>query len=154
VAGFLGVSNLLEGAVAGRDGSLVAVRLADGTILRAPAEGVDGATTVRIGVRPEKLRVLPAGSGAGASETLNVIDGTVLDASYLGVSTQYLVETVDGHKLTVYSQNLETGGAAEALADGEAVRLTWKPQHTFVISGPAAHLAGDPHTPEEGEIDE
>ncbi|HEX9635770.1 MAG TPA: ABC transporter ATP-binding protein [Candidatus Limnocylindria bacterium] len=154
VAGFLGVSNLLEGAVAGRDGSLVAVRLEDGTILRAPAEGVDGSATVRIGVRPEKLRVIPEGSGAGASETLNVIDGTVLDASYLGVSTQYLVETGDGHKLTVYAQNLETGGAAEALADGERVRLTWKPQHTFVISGPAGHVGGDPHIPEEGEIDE
>ena len=39
VAGFLGVSNLLDGEVAGRDGSLVTVRLPDGTVLRAPADG-------------------------------------------------------------------------------------------------------------------
>ncbi len=53
--------------------------------------------------------------------------------SYIGVSTQYLVETADGHRLTVYAQNLETSGAGEVLADGQRVRLTWKPQHTFVI---------------------
>jgi hypothetical protein len=51
----------------------------------------------------------------------------------MGVSTQYLVQTADGHKLTVYAQNLEIGGAGEAIADGETVRLAWKPQHTFVI---------------------
>ena len=39
VAGFLGVSNLLDGEVAGRDGSLVTGALPDGTMLRAPADG-------------------------------------------------------------------------------------------------------------------
>jgi hypothetical protein len=34
----------------------------------------------------------------------------------------------------VYAQNLETSGASEGLADGQAVQLTWKPQHTFVIA--------------------
>ena len=33
--------------------------------------------------------------------------------------------------------SLVTSGASEVLADGQRVRLTWKPQHTFVI-GPAA----------------
>jgi hypothetical protein len=40
------------------------------------------------------------------------------------------------------------------MADGQRVRLTWKPQHTFVISGPAEHVDGDPHIPEEGGTDE
>jgi spermidine/putrescine transport system ATP-binding protein len=153
VAGFLGVSNLLEGEVAGRDGSLVTVRLTDGTLLRAPGDGVGSSGAVRIGVRPEKLRV-DARAEAGASDGLNALSGTVLDASYIGVSTQYLVQTAEGHRLTVYAQNLDTAGAAELLADGQRVVLTWKPQHTFVISGPAAHVAGDPHAPGEGEIDE
>jgi len=154
VAGFLGVSNLLEGEVAGREGALVVVKLRDGTVLRAPSGGADGGA-VRIGVRPEKLRVLALTSEPpAASDGLNALDGTILDASYIGVSTQYLVATGDGHRLIVYSQNLETGGAAEALADGQRVRLTWKPQHTFVIAGTAEHAAADPHTPEEGETDE
>ena len=153
VAGFLGVSNLLEGEVAGRDGSFVTLKMPDGTLLRAPGDGVAASGPVRIGVRPEKLRV-DASANAGASDGLNTLSGTVLDASYIGVSTQYLIQTAEGHRLTVYAQNLDTAGAAELLADGQQVRLTWKPQHTFVISGPVEHVAGDPHTAEEGATDE
>ena len=153
VAGFLGVSNLLEGEVAGQDGSLVIVRLPDGTLLRAPSDGVAASGAVRVGVRPEKLRVDPGAEG-GATDGLNALAGIVLDASYIGVSTQYLIQTGEGHRLTVYAQNLDTAGAAELLADGQRVQLTWKPQHTFVISGPAEHVAGDPHITEEGDTDE
>ena len=39
VAGFLGVSNLLEGEVAGHEGGMIAIRLPDGTVIRAPAAG-------------------------------------------------------------------------------------------------------------------
>ncbi len=133
VAGFLGVSNLLDGDVAERDGELVQIRLANGVIIRAPAAATNGATKVRVGIRPEKLRVVHQGAEA-ASDTAetNGLDGTVFDASYVGVSTQYLVKTADGHTLTVYAQNL-TSGASEALSEGQRVRLTWNPQHTFVI---------------------
>jgi spermidine/putrescine transport system ATP-binding protein len=150
VAGFLGVSNLLDADVAGRNGQFADLRLDDGTMLRAPVANVDGAPRVRLGVRPEKLRVLPLGDDAEAADgASNAIDGTVLDASYIGVSTQYIVETKDGHRLTVYAQNLETSGAAEVLADGQRVRLTWKPQHTFVI-GPAV----GPLPPAQIELEE
>ena len=154
VAGFLGVSNLLDGEVSERGGTLTRVRLGDGTVLSAPSELVNGAGSVRVGVRPEKLRVLAVDEHGidDGEDGLNRLRGTVLDASYIGVSTQYLVETGDGHKLTVYAQNLETSGAAEALADGQRVLLTWKPQHTFVIDA-TEPIKADPHTP-EGEIDE
>ena len=156
VAGFLGVSNLLDGEVASRDDRYADVRLADGTMLRAPSSALNGETKVRLGIRPEKLRVIAIGddSVAGFDGESNAIEGTVLDASYIGVSTQYLVKTADGHTLTVYAQNLETGGASEVLADGQRVRLTWKPQHTFVI-GPAAgpQTSGDPEL-EDAKTDE
>ena len=155
VAGFLGVSNLLDAEVAGQGGQFADLRLADGTMLRAPTAALNGATQVRLGVRPEKLRVLAIGDGAdhALDGDSNAIEGTVSDASYVGVSTQYLVETADGHTLTVYAQNLETGGASEVLADGQRVRLTWRPQHTFVI--PAA-APTDSQTDEApgGETDE
>jgi spermidine/putrescine transport system ATP-binding protein len=135
VANFLGVSNLLDAEVAGRDGTTITVRLPTGAVLRAPANGADAGGNVRIGVRPEKLRVQPLAEGESAfgDDSRNAIDGVVLDASYLGVSTQYLVETPDGRRLVVYAQNLETSGASEMLADGQRVRLSWSPQHTFVI---------------------
>jgi spermidine/putrescine transport system ATP-binding protein len=155
VAGFLGVSNLLEGEVSGHEGGMVAIRLNDGTFIRAPApDGGGSLHEVRLGVRPEKLRVLPLTDGQATDEATNMMEGVVLDSSYLGVSTQYLVETRDGHKITAYAQNLETAGQAEALADGEKVRLTWQPRHTFVVAGSAEHVAGDPHAPEEeGDLD-
>lgn len=153
VAGFLGVSNLLDGDVIGRDDTLAEVRLADGSVLRAPAELVDGAQSVRVGVRPEKLRVVPQGAEGAVDPTLNTLSGSVLDASYVGVSTQYLIRTGDGHRLTVYAQNLETSGAAEALADGQQVIVSWKPQHTFVIEA-SEHEHGDPHANQEGDNDE
>ena len=149
VAGFLGVSNLLDGEVLQRDGALTVIRLADGTVLRAPTSTLNGATQVRVGIRPEKLRVVPGGGDAPvADDRTNVLGGTVLDASYVGVSTQYLVETPDGHHLTVYAQNLETSGSSEVIADGESVYLAWKPQHTFVID-PAAGTDGTQATVEE-----
>jgi len=151
VAGFLGVSNLLDAELAGRDDRYAALRLADGTIVRAPAAMVDGADKVRLGIRPEKLHVLAVADDHATEDgpDANVVYGSVLDASYIGVSTQYLVETPDGHRLTVYAQNIETSGAGEVLADGQRVRLTWKPQHSFVITAPAAE--SEPQ--EEGEID-
>ncbi|MGH2446653.1 MAG: ABC transporter ATP-binding protein [Candidatus Limnocylindria bacterium] len=153
VAGFLGVSNLLDAVVAARGDPFADLRLGDGTTVRAPAAGLNGADRVRLGVRPEKLRVLALDerSTESASVDTNAIEGTVLDASYIGVSTQYIVETADGHKLVVYAQNLETSGAGEALADGQRVRLTWKPQHTFVI-GPSAGPSTDVESPEEEEV--
>ncbi len=156
VAGFLGVSNLLDGEVVGREEPHAVVKLRDGTVVRVPADLVDGSKEVRVGVRPEKLRVVPVEGdlAATAGDGSNALEGIILDASYIGVSTQYLVETRDGRKLTVYAQNLETSGAAEAHADGQRVRLTWKPQHTFVIAGSAEHVSGDPHSPEEGAEDD
>src|SRR3990172_10257628 len=53
VAGFLGVSNLLEGEVTDRGQALTGVRLKDGTVLRAPSDLMNGAGAVRVGVRPE-----------------------------------------------------------------------------------------------------
>jgi spermidine/putrescine transport system ATP-binding protein len=152
VAGFLGVSNLLDGDVIANDGTWIDVRLADGATVRAPADRVNGAHAVRIGVRPEKLRVVPAESEAAADPNRNSLGGTVLDASYIGVSTQYLIETGDGHRLVVYAQNLETSGASEALADGQQVRVSWKPQHTFVIE--ASEHVHEAHSQEESESDE
>jgi len=157
VAGFLGVSNLLDAEVVGRTGELADMRLGDGTVLQAPGSMVNGTDRVRIGIRPEKLRVQPLAEGevAAAETNTNAIEGTVLDASYIGVSTQYLVETADGHKLTVYAQNLETSGASEVLADGQRVRLAWKPQHTFVIGSTAGPTAEGDHAEEvEAETDD
>src|SRR6185503_5547997 len=63
----------------------------------------------------------------------NQLRGVVRDASYLGVSTQYQIEARGGARLTVYEQNVERATRAELWAPGEAVRLTWSPDHSFVV---------------------
>jgi spermidine/putrescine transport system ATP-binding protein len=135
VAGFLGVSNMLDGRVDAADDGLARVVLAKGTAVRVPNTiQAPVGMAVRVGVRPEKLRLsVVTPDGPGPSGDLNALEGRVVDASYVGVSTQYVVDVGDGHEVAVYSQNVETSGLGEQLSPGEHVRLTWKPQHSFVI---------------------
>jgi len=133
VAGFLGVSNLLAGLVVERGGDRSAVRLADGTNVLVPASLLNGEANVDIGVRPEKIRLQP--SSAEIQSGHNGLRGTVRDASYLGVSTNYTVETADGARLVVYEQNIEQTVHGSLYKPGEEVRLSWSPDHTFVVAG-------------------
>lgn len=122
VAGFLGVSNLLVGTVTGPE----SVKLRDGTDVAVPATVLNGRTgEVAVGVRPEKIR--PDGSEP------NVLAATVTESAYIGVSTQYVVETAAG-SVTLYVQNDRPG--AQGLAPGHRLELSWSPQCTFVVDAP------------------
>ena len=117
VAGFLGASNLLNGAVEGPD----TVRLEDGTLLRANANGRSG--QVAAGVRPEKITI---GQGGGANE----LAGTVSETAYIGVATQVVVATAAG-TVHVFAQNIDPGGRVPQ--PGDNVILSWAPESTFVV---------------------
>jgi spermidine/putrescine transport system ATP-binding protein len=132
VAGFLGVSNLLQATREGIDGTYAAFRLGDGTSVRVPAALVEGrGKSIAIGVRPEKFRMIETTKEVPAG--LNRVQGVVLDASYLGVSTQYIVTLADGHRITVFEQNVERATKAELWTPGEQVILAWSPDHCFVV---------------------
>jgi spermidine/putrescine transport system ATP-binding protein len=117
VAGFLGVSNLLPGTVEGAD----AVRLDEGTVVRAEVDGRSG--RVAAGVRPEKITL---GTGGGANE----LPGTVSETAYIGVATQVVVRTAAG-TVQVLAQNMDSGGRVPSL--GSNVILSWAPESTFVV---------------------
>jgi spermidine/putrescine transport system ATP-binding protein len=140
VAGFLGVSNLLPGTVAERGDPYTRVTLGGDITVQVPQGAVDGTATVEVGVRPEKIRM--HGLKEFVLPTHNRMLGKVRDAAYLGVSTQYIVETGAGTPITVYEQNLERATRSELWAPGEDVVLTWSPDHTFVIATDDA--AADP----------
>jgi spermidine/putrescine transport system ATP-binding protein len=119
VASFLGVSNLLHGTVTGPD----EIRLETGTVLHVSAAALAGRTgAVAVGVRPEKIRL-----GDGEA---NVLQGHVAERAYIGVSTQYVVETANGD-VAVYVQNMEPG--AHAVAPGDAVSLSFSADAAFVV---------------------
>ncbi len=132
VAGFLGVSNLLPGRLAGADGDYRVVRLADDTNVRILADLANGSEDVEIGVRPEKIRLADAAGQVEAG--LNRLTGTVADTSYLGVSTQYQIRTAAGQTITVYEQNVERTESGSLYRQGEQVHVTWAPEHTFVVA--------------------
>jgi spermidine/putrescine transport system ATP-binding protein len=131
VAGFLGVSNLLPGTVAGGADDYVVIRLADDASVRVPRALTNGASAVDVGVRPEKIRMLA--DGAEAPSGHNQLAGIVRDASYQGVSTQYIVETRSGAQVTVYEQNVERTSHGSLHRAGDEVRLAWSPDHSFVV---------------------
>ena len=139
VAGFLGVSNLLAGKVVtnGEDQPAGEIELTGGRRVRGPVEDLAVGTAVKVGVRPEKLRLeapLDGAANGAAPAGTNLLEGRVTDASYIGVSTQYVVRLDGGQTVVVYAQNLETSGVAEQHPVGQQVRLTWLPKHTFVIA--------------------
>jgi spermidine/putrescine transport system ATP-binding protein len=117
VAGFLGASNLLSGVVEGSD----AVRLADGTLVRAQVDGRSG--PVAAGVRPEKITI---GHGGGVNE----LPGTVMETAYIGVATQLVVDTAAG-TVHVFAQNIDSGGRVPG--PGSNIILSWSPESTFVV---------------------
>jgi spermidine/putrescine transport system ATP-binding protein len=137
VAGFLGASNLLDGEVKERRGGVATIRLAAGGTVRVPEDRMpaDLDSVVKVGVRPEKISILPEGEEPPSDR--NRVPGLLRMATYIGVSHQYKVEGPAGQELTVYVQNL---GATPPPRPGERVQLVWKPEHTFVVR-PSAPLS-------------
>jgi spermidine/putrescine transport system ATP-binding protein len=130
VAGFLGVSNLLRGTIA----QPTTVRLDGGGEVTVPPEALVGRSgEVSVGIRPEKIRL--------GRDDANVFSGRVREVAYVGVSTQYIVETAAG-ALTVYVQNTQPGAAA--IAPGSGLELSFAPEAAFVVDG---------KPPEEGSHD-
>src|SRR6476646_7760439 len=119
VAGFLGVSNLIQGIVSGSD----TVRLDGGPEVGVPASVLNGRTgQVAVGIRPAKIEL---GNGQP-----NSLEGKIVEQAYVGVATQYIVETECG-RLTVYRQNAAPG--LNGASPGDRTTLSWSPDSTFVV---------------------
>ena len=122
VAGFLGVSNMLPGKQTGPG----AIRLEGGADVQVRPDSLhDRSGRLAVGIRPEKIRI-----GAGSGNTLT---GTVFERAYVGVSTQYVVDTSAG-RLTVYVQNIELGG--QMAEPGDPITVSFDPEATFVVDLP------------------
>ncbi|MBD8869064.1 ABC transporter ATP-binding protein [Nocardioides donggukensis] len=138
VANFLGQSNLIRGELGGAEQADVVVDV-HGTRLLAPGAQVpDGGREVWVGIRPEKVTL--AAAGAGALRGANVLEsGVVTDASFTGVSTQYLVRMPWGQELMVFEQNT---GQHKGFVVGDTVDLHWVPDHTFLLDAGQDSAAG------------
>ena len=130
VARFLGQSNLFAGKreSSGSDSVTVAAHGQQFTIpnSRNNAPGGD----VIVGVRPEKMTIVDAGDLI--PDAHDRIAGRVVDVSYTGVSTQYLVKTSWGEEISVFEQNDVVGDQS---AVGDSVEVHWARDHAFGLDG-------------------
>ena len=132
VAGFVGVSNLLELEVERVEGTVAQLRLGPRDSVRADVEaGVTAGATATVTVRPERIALLTQ-PPSGDDDRCRAF-GTVREGLYAGPVSRFVVELEGGGALMVVRQNTE-----EALEDvrdleGREVTLTWARRHTRVL---------------------
>jgi putative spermidine/putrescine transport system ATP-binding protein len=113
VAGFVGVSNVLEGPVA------------------QAIAGDPHAFTIR----PEKIALHDLDDVAGPEDC--TATGRVREVVYLGAITRYVVELDGGGELAVMQQNLTTSSMEALQVRGKAVRLVWRRSNNRPVEAPS-----------------
>ena len=125
VAGFIGISNLIEGTVADRD----RVRIRSGEVLPAPLpEDCETGATVHLSVRPEKIAV-----DEDIDEQMVSLTGRVVGRVYLGVSTQVTVALGDGAHIVALEQATYRARADDRWEEGMEIRVGWHPDNCLVL---------------------
>jgi putative spermidine/putrescine transport system ATP-binding protein len=118
VAGFVGVSNVLEGETA------------------AAIAGDPHPFTIR----PEKISMHELDAPVDGDSC--TATGHVREVVYLGATTRYIVELDRGGSLVVMQQNLATSSMEALQVRGKAVRLIWRRSNTRPVEAPAGALEG------------
>jgi spermidine/putrescine transport system ATP-binding protein len=120
VADFIGSLNAFDVTIDEVVGDYAVARLGEEQriVVPGPAKG-----DVRVAVRPEQVQI-----GAGA-EGGSRVDGMIAEIVYLGMYTQFHVDTPVGR---LVSHRLGDESLAR-LETGASVSLSWEPEHTSVL---------------------
>ena len=108
VARFLGLSNLIPADAVGA--------------------GPAGAT---VSIRPERVRLLPA--GAGVPEGDAAIAGEVAELVYTGPSTRYVITADDGRRVIASVQNSHHPDRETEFSRGDRVLAAWTADHASPV---------------------
>jgi spermidine/putrescine transport system ATP-binding protein len=102
---------------------------------------VPESSDVWVGIRPEKIKLHdePVTSADGPVGENTIVGGVVVDASFTGVSTQYLVRTPWGQEIMVFEQNQ---GIENLNAVGDVVTMSFAAAHTFALDAGQDAAAG------------
>jgi putative spermidine/putrescine transport system ATP-binding protein len=109
VASFLGVSNIFEGAA---------------------AKEIFGSPTM-VNIRPERIKLVPADTNLNTGESGVV--GTIIEASYIGATTIFLIQTQSGQRVIATRINEELPDQINRFETGDRVGAVWKSDHSAVI---------------------
>ena len=110
VAGFLGVSNILEGEA-------------------SRAVGGSGAS---ISIRPERIRIEPDSYKPSGEES--ALLGLLTEVAYLGANTIFVIEADAGARISVTTLNQELPSQNVRFATGDRVLAVWRKNHASQIS--------------------
>ncbi len=124
VADFIGSLNAIELTIDELVGEYSVTRLGEDERVVAPAAGRRPGDAVRVAVRPEHVHVGTAATGEGSRLT-----GTVAQVVYLGMYTQFHVDTRAGRIVSHRIADESTAG----LEAGSRVTLTWLPEHASFL---------------------
>mgnify|MGYP003332856987 FL=1 len=125
VANFLGQCNLIKGKVQSRAGGKAVVTAKSHTFEVPLSRVSTESDSVLLGVRPEKLRLDDNGVNS-------IKECVVIDRSFIGTSTQYLVRAPWDQEIVVFEQNDE---GLHDLRVGDKVSIEWDAEHTFALDG-------------------
>jgi len=109
VAGFLGISNLLEGEKA-----IALVGRSD-----------------LVNIRPERIRL--HGAGHKPEKDLSSVEGVVIEVAYTGANTITIIENSAGVRLISTQLNEELPGHKDSFVVGDKVVATWRNAHVATI---------------------
>lgn len=109
VARFLGLSNIIPAALAGR---------------------LTG-TAQTMSVRPERVRLVAGGDSVRESDIS--LHGTVAEVVYTGPTTRVVVDSEDGLRLIAETQNTHHPAADVDVTRGDRVRIAWDLEHAARI---------------------
>jgi len=124
VADFLGVSNLMEAHATGPSGPGVALELGPGVAVEAARGDVAARGAVKAVIRPERVRIEPAGSGGP-----NRVPAMVTRSVYLGNGVRVIVHLASGQPIVALVSNTE----GDAMPD-------WDPGTPVTVHLPSAAL--------------
>jgi ABC-type Fe3+/spermidine/putrescine transport system ATPase subunit len=125
VADFIGSLNAFDFRVDELIGDSAVMRLGErGRIVVPVDEGHSPGETLRVAVRPERIQI---GSGAGHGGSR--LDGTVAEIVFLGMYTQFHVDTAAGR---LVAHRLADEHVAPLQA-GSPVALSWEPEQASLL---------------------
>jgi putative spermidine/putrescine transport system ATP-binding protein len=132
VAGFVGVSNLLELPVERIDGGSATLTLGPRDRVAARArDSLQPGQTAIVTIRPERISI--ADGGAPSGDELCHASGVVRESLYAGPMTRFVVSLDGGGELMVVRQNAHTSFEDAEELRGRTVTLVWGRDYTRVI---------------------
>jgi spermidine/putrescine transport system ATP-binding protein len=129
VADFIGSLNALDVRIDELVGEHAVMRVGDGErVLAVLGQGHRPGETVRVAVRPERVRI--AAGGEPLQDGGSRLEGTVAEVVFLGMYTQFHVDTGAG-RLVAHRLADES---LDPLHPGARVALSWEPDQASLLS--------------------